>query len=706
MSTASNNGIRKNVLATATVLALSVIAAPAFAGQVHLDGLQAPQGYDGFIVKYRNGSLQRRDSAKVATSLREAVRAKIAGRLIAMKHVRRMAIGSDLVRADGKLDRVDAEALMRQLAADPNVESVQVNRRWTHTMTPNDTRYGQQWHYSGVAGARVNTAWDRASGAGTVVAVIDTGITPHAELNLNNNLLAGYDFITDPWMSRDNDGRDNNPNDEGDWVARDGDCGNESSARSSSWHGSHVAGTIGAATNNAAGVAGVAHGARIVPIRALGLCGGTTVDIADAIVWAAGLHVDGVPNNPNPAEIINLSLGGLTEDGCDPAYQAAIDRAADAGATIVVAAGNSNLDVANFTPANCNRVVAVAATDRNGDRAFYSNYGGTIDVSAPGGENCSPLPRFLPLGADLRGTCVRTHDDQAVLSLGNAGLTVQGGATYTWMSGTSMAAPHVAGIAALMQSAVAAPLTPAQVEQALKDSSRAIALAACPGGCGAGLVDANAAVVEAIRIGGAAGGNLAPAANFNSQVNGLTVTFADASTDKDGNIVSRSWNFGDGSALSTATNPTRTYAAAGTYNVSLTVTDNAGATHTKTASVTVAAPAGVQTYSNDTDFAIRDNTTVESSVTVAGRIGKAPSNATVTVAIDHSYRGDLRIDLVAPDGTIYLVKNYATTDSADDVRLSHALNLSTEDLNGTWKLRVRDNYASDIGTLESWNIRF
>jgi len=705
MSTASNNGIRKNVLATATVLALSVIAAPAFAGQVNLDGLQAPQGYDGFIVKYRNGSLQRRDSAKVATSLREAVRAKIAGRLIAMKHVRRMAIGSDLVRADGKLDRVDAEALMRQLAADPNVESVQVNRLWNHTMEPNDARYGEQWHYSGVAGARVNTAWDRATGAGTVVAVIDTGITPQAELNAANNLLPGYDFITDPWMSRDNDGRDNNPNDEGDWLAQDRECNALSKAKNSSWHGSHVAGTIGAATNNAAGVAGVAHGARVVPIRALGRCGGTTVDISDAIVWAAGLHVDGVPDNPNPAEIINLSLGGPSAQ-CDPAYQAAIDRAADAGATVVVAAGNSNIDVSGFTPANCNRVIAVAATDRNGDRAFYSNYGGTIDVSAPGGENCSPLPRFLALGANPSGTCVRTHNEQAVLSLGNLGLTVQGGATYTWMSGTSMAAPHVAGIAALMQSAVAAPLTPAQVEQALKDSSRAIALAACPGGCGAGLVDANAAVAEAIRIGGAAGGNLAPVANFNSQVNGLTVTFTDASTDNDGNIVSRSWNFGDGSALSTATNPTRTYAAAGTYNVSLTVTDNAGATHTKTASVTVAAPAGVQTYSNDTDFAIKDVATLESPVTVAGRVGKAPSNATVTVAIDHSYRGDLRIDLVAPDGTTYLVKNYNTSDSADDVRLSQALNLSTEDLNGTWKLRVRDNYASDTGTLESWSIKF
>ncbi|WP_363800153.1 S8 family serine peptidase [Lysobacter firmicutimachus] len=707
MSTVSNNAVRKSALAAATVLALSALSAPAFAGRVHLNGLDAPQGYDGFIVKYRNGSAQRRDSAAVAAALRQSVRAKIAGRLLALKHVRRLGIGADFVRAEQTLDRVGAEALMRQLAADPNVESVQVNRLWTHAMEPNDTRYGEQWHYSGVNGARVNTAWDRATGAGTVVAVVDSGIAPHAELDARNNLLPGYDFVTDAARARDGNGRDNNPNDEGDWFAT-GECGPLSVGRNSSWHGTHVAGTIAAASNNATGVAGVAHGARVVPVRALAKCGGSTVDIADAIVWAAGAPVDGVPANQNPAEIINLSLGGLSENGCDPSYQEAIDVAVARGATVVVAAGNSNLNVSRFTPANCANVIAVAAMDQNGDRAFYSNYGALLDIAAPGGENCSPQNRFLALDQSPGGTCVRQHDAQGVLSLGNTGAQRQGASTYTFMSGTSMAAPHVAGVAALMQSAVARPLTPAQIEQALKDSSRAIAAANCPGGCGVGSLDANAAVLEAIRVGGAAGGgNVAPVANFNTQVAGLTATFTDASADADGSIVSRSWNFGDGSAASSATNPSHAYAAAGTYNVSLTVTDNAGATHTKTASVTVAAASGgPQVYSNAADYAIKDLTTVESPIAVAGRNGNAPTAAKVTVAIEHSFRGDLRVDLVAPDGTVYLIKNYNSNDSADDVRGTATLNLSSEPLNGTWKLRVRDNYVNDVGKVDSWSIEF
>ncbi|MEH6419827.1 S8 family serine peptidase [Pseudomonas sp. CGJS7] len=706
MSALSNTVLRKNVLAATTVLALSALAAPAaHAGRVDLNGLDAPQGYEGFIVKYRSGSAQRRDSRAVADALRQSLRAKIAGRLLQIKHVRRLPLGSDLVRAEQSLNRTDAETLMRQLAADPNVESVQLNRLWTHAMEPNDPRYPQQWHYFGPNGARVNTAWDRASGAGTVVAVVDTGITPQVELSAANNLLPGYDFVSSAQRGRDGNARDNDPNDEGDWFAA-GECG-QAQGRNSTWHGTHVAGTVAAATNDGVGVAGVARGARVVPVRVLGMCGGSTVDIADGILWAAGIHVDGVPDNPNPAEIINLSLGGLTEDGCDATYQDAIDRAVATGATVVVAAGNSNVNVSRFTPANCRNVVAVAATDQNGDRAFYSNYGATLDIAAPGGENCSPQNRFLALNQSPVGTCVRQHDEQGVWSLGNAGLQRQGAATFTSMSGTSMAAPHVAGVVALMQSAVVRPLSPAQVEQALKDSSRAIAAANCPGGCGVGLLDANAAVAEAIRIGGGVGGNLAPKADFTVQVAGLTATFADASTDSDGAIVSRSWNFGDGSAVSSAVNPSHAYAAAGTYQVALTVTDNTGASHTKTVPVTVAATnGGPQVYSNAADFPIADLVTVDSPITVSGRSGLAPSNAKLTVAIEHSYRGDLKVDLVAPDGSVYLLKNYNVNDSADDVRIATNLNLSSEALNGTWKLRVRDNARNDIGKIDSWSIQF
>jgi PKD repeat protein len=203
--------------------------------------------------------------------------------------------------------------------------------------------------------------------------------------------------------------------------------------------------------------------------------------------------------------------------------------------------------------------------------------------------------------------------------------------------------------------------------------------------------------------GGGGGGNVAPVANFSSTASGLTATFTDTSTDSDGSIAARSWNFGDGTT-STATNPSRTYAAAGTYNVSLTVTDNGGLTNTKTQSVTVSS-GGAQTYTNGTDVAIGDNTTVESPITVSGRTGNAPSATPVLVNIVHTYKGDLKVDLVAPDGSVYVLHN-RSGGSADNINTTYTVNLSTEVLNGTWKLRVNDNATGDTGRIDSWSITF
>lgn len=201
------------------------------------------------------------------------------------------------------------------------------------------------------------------------------------------------------------------------------------------------------------------------------------------------------------------------------------------------------------------------------------------------------------------------------------------------------------------------------------------------------------------------GGNNPPTANFTSSVSGLTVNFTDTSTDSDGTIASRSWNFGDGTT-STAINPSKTYAAAGTYTVSLTVTDGDGATNTRTASVTVSGGGGgTQTYSNGADFAINDNSTIESPITVSGRTGNAPTNASISVTIFHTYRGDLRVDLVAPDGSVYNLHN-RTGGSADNIIATYTRNLSTEALNGTWRLRVNDNARLDTGRLDTWSISF
>ena len=154
---------------------------------------------------------------------------------------------------------------------------------------------------------------------------------------------------------------------------------------------------------------------------------------------------------------------------------------------------------------------------------------------------------------------------------------------------------------------------------------------------GPGILDAKAVVDAA----GGGGGNVPPAANFSFTTSGLTANFTDTSTDSDGTIASRSWNFGDGTT-STATNPSKTYAAAGTYTVTLTVTDDDGATNTKTSSVTVGTDGRSQTYTNGTDFAINDNATVESPIAVSGRTGNAPTNASVSVNIVHTYSGDLQ----------------------------------------------------------------
>ena len=200
------------------------------------------------------------------------------------------------------------------------------------------------------------------------------------------------------------------------------------------------------------------------------------------------------------------------------------------------------------------------------------------------------------------------------------------------------------------------------------------------------------------------GGNAAPVANFSAAVSGLSVAFTDTSTDSDGTIASRSWNFGDGTT-STATNPSKTYATAGTYTVTLTVTDDDGATNTKTSSVTVGGTGGTQTYSNGTDYPIADNSTVESPISVSGRTGNGPSNASITVNIIHTYKGDLKVDLVAPDGTLYNIHN-RSGGSADNVTGTFTKNLTSEALNGTWKLRVNDNAALDTGRIDSWSITF
>lgn len=326
--------------------------------------------------------------------------------------------------------------------------------------------YDLQWHYfESVGGMNAESGWGQLSSTDPVVnvAVLDTGITAHPDLI--GNVVGGTDMISTTFVSNDGDGRDSDPSDPGDWIEQNY-CGGGVPADDSSWHGTHVSGTIAAVTNNGSGVAGVGYNLlKVVPVRVLGKCGGYTSDIADGIVWAAVGS-----NNPNKAKVINMSLGG--GGACSSTYQQAINTAVAAGTTVVVSAGNSNANAANYSPASCDNVISVASTGRTGGKAYYSNYGSVVDFAAPGGD-------------------MSTGGANGVLSTLNDGATSPNAHIYAYYQGTSMAAPHVAAAAGLLY--VKKPnVTPAEVEAVLSASARSFP-ASCDQ-CGSGILDLGAAI--------------------------------------------------------------------------------------------------------------------------------------------------------------------------------------------------------------------
>jgi len=447
-----------------------------------LSGANQSPPTDRIIIKYRSGLMGVAASSTAgdrATLHRNAQDVALRSG-VQMKLLRVGAFDTHVMKLDQRLAHADVQRIAQQIAAaDPNVEYAEADRIMHPMFVPNDTQYGQQWQYfESTAGLNLPAAWDKSTGSGVVVAVIDTGYRPHVDLAAN--ILPGYDMIADTTISNDGNGRDSDPKDPGDAVVA-GECGGGQPTQdeSSSWHGTHVAGTIAAVTNNGSGVAGVAFNAKVVPVRVLGKCGGYTSDIADGMVWASGGTVSGLPANANPARVINMSLGG--SGACDTTSQNAINSARSRGTVVVVAAGNENTNASNSSPANCSGVIAVAAVNRSGGRAYYSNYGSIVDVAAPGGD-------------------MRSSAANGILSTLNAGTTSPGADNYAYYQGTSMATPHVAGVVALMLSKNSS-LTPDQVESLLKGSTRAFP-ATCSQ-CGTGIVDANAAV-------DAAGGGVTP----------------------------------------------------------------------------------------------------------------------------------------------------------------------------------------------------
>jgi len=462
------------------------------------------------IVKYKADSLllrKRADSAATERSDRaEAMGMRVGLSLRAGESV---AERTEVLLATG----IGAEELAARIKAQSDVEYAVPDQRRRRTTVPNDPLYltgppltpalvptsggpvAGQWYLRAPAGdvqagANVEAAWNLSIGSpNVVVAVLDTGVRfDHPDLQraaAGGNVLPGYDMISDVDAANDGDGRDADASDPGDWVtlaeiqnAKGPFFECAEAAENSSWHGTQTSGLIGALTNNGVGMASVGRNVRILPVRVLGKCGGPASDIIDAMRWAVGLPVPGVPDNPHPAKIVNVSLG--TSQPCSHAMQEAIDDVIARGASVVAAAGNSGAEVGE--PASCRGAIAVAAIDAKGEKAAFSNAGARIDLGAPG---------------------------VGILSTANAGLTAPAEDNYKRNNGTSMAAPHVSAAIGLML-AVDPRLTPESIREKLVGAVRrypdgsTCAKTETGSLCGAGMLDA-AAAVEAARAPSRAG---------------------------------------------------------------------------------------------------------------------------------------------------------------------------------------------------------
>jgi len=405
----------------------------------------------------------------------------------ALTFVRRFDGNGIVVRLPQAVTYEQAEQIAAQLVADPSVASAQADKRMYPALVPNDPGYlagttllggvaSEQWNlFEDTGGIRMQSGWDRETGLATgVIAQLDTGIIPHRDMN-PARILAGYDFITDIAAANDGDARDPDPTDPGDATV-DNECEPGLLGENSSWHGLSVASIMVAESDNFQDIAGIDFAARLLPVRVLGKCGGSVSDVADALRWAAGLSVAGVPANPTPARVINMSLSG--PGGCTPVEQAAIDAAVGAGAVVIVSAGNDAGDVADQSPANCKKVVVVGATQRDGSRAPYTNSGVEVTLSAPGG-------------------LVQQQAIDGILVLSNAGANTPAQDVNARIAGSSFSTAQVSAVASLML-ALNSSLSEDQVREILRLTTRIFPDGSCTtNSCGSGILDADAALAGA-----------------------------------------------------------------------------------------------------------------------------------------------------------------------------------------------------------------
>jgi serine protease len=364
---------------------------------------------------------------------------------------------------------------------------------------PNDTQFQQQWSLqlpsSVAAGLNMPTAWGRwghlnKSSTPVTIAVVDTGVRfDHPDLS--GRLLSGYDFVSELEYANDGNGRDSDPSDPGDWVTRTETLTSTFKGcdiENSTWHGTGIAGLIAASHSNGLGISGVYPQGQILPVRVAGKCGASLSDLLDGVRWAAGLPVAGVPGNPHPARVINLSYGGSS--ACDGAYQTTIDEVRAVGALVVVAAGNNSSTLTR--PADCQGVIAVTATRKDGAKADYASFGPLVALAAPGGSGSYQ------------------DNDYGLLTTFDMGHQGPAGATYKELTGTSFAAPLAASVAGMML-AVNPNLNVADLDRLLRQAVRphvnSTLLSTCQpdrfsqgvchcttNTCGSGLLDADKAL--------------------------------------------------------------------------------------------------------------------------------------------------------------------------------------------------------------------
>jgi serine protease len=464
-----------------------------------------------FIVKLR---------ATADSSAREAAPARIGALAkrngLALQEARHIVSGIHLMRVTVPAGAQTSAQTLARLRADPEVEYAEVDERRHPLTTANDPLFGDQWYLQDAEPAAVDAtdAWSVTAGVpGLVIADLDTGVRfDHPDLRSAgaNRLLPGYNLISEPAIANNSYGRGPDASDPGDWVSAS-DLKNPAFANctvaNSSWHGTRVAGILGAITNNQTGIAGVTWDGWVEPVRVLGKCGGYDSDIIAGMAWAAGMPVAGVPNNPYPAQIVNMSLGAVGP--CPAGYQQMVQELVRAGVLVVVSAGNEGGPV--DAPANCSGATGVAGLRQVGTKVGYSSLGPQVALSAPAGN------------------CVNTAPGQpclfSIVTTTNTGPTVPETNTYTdeynYNVGTSFSAPIVAGIAGLMLS-VNGNLTPGQLLARLQAGTQTFPVSSTPGvpechvpasssdlqtsecscttsTCGAGMANANGALLQALR---------------------------------------------------------------------------------------------------------------------------------------------------------------------------------------------------------------